>query len=142
MAKNKKIPQSETTRQDKKQLKSSHQKPDPKPSWRFSTVDKGGQFAWDLDSQTEHEIIEKLRHFDSMEWREIEGKQHHAIAISGLSRAAQQRLTTIKQDDIDELFSFHLNGKSRIICIRDRHIAKLLWYDPDHKVCPAKKKHT
>ena len=77
-----------------------------------------------------------------MEWTEIAGSDHHSIPVSKLSNEAQKRLEEIKQDDIDEIFSFHLQGKPRIICIRDLSIAKLLWFDPEHKVCPSQKKHT
>ncbi|MGR8935065.1 MAG: hypothetical protein ACU837_11845 [Gammaproteobacteria bacterium] len=115
---------------------------DNKPSWRFSTVDKNGPFAWPTGKPEELEIVGKLHSFDSMTWSDIEGADHHSISISKLSKEAQKRLQEIKQDDIDEFFSFRMQGKPRIICIRDRNIAKLLWFDPNHQVCPSTKKHT
>lgn len=108
----------------------------------FYRVDKGGPFSWPAGTNTELDIVKKLHSLDSMEWAKIEGKQHHSISIDRLSKVARERLQQIKQDDIDEIFSFHLQGKPRVFCIRDRHIAKLLWYDPEHQVCPAKKKNT
>ncbi|MFK0572772.1 hypothetical protein [Endozoicomonas sp.] len=125
-----------------KQVRTPSQHIDSRPSWRFSTVDREGPFAWPSGQDIELDIVQKLHSFDSMEWSEIRGKHHHAISVNSLSRAAQERLLAIRQDDIDEVFSFHLKGKSRIFCIRDRHIAKLLWYDPEHRVCPSKLKHT
>lgn len=77
-----------------------------------------------------------------MYWDDISGTDHHAIPIDRLSKEAQQRLAEIKQDDIDEIFSFHFSGKRRIIGIRDMSIVKLLWWDPDHLVCPSVKKNT
>lgn len=138
----KNVPHSATQRVDQKQVRTPLQQTDSKPSWRFSTVDKDGPFPWPAGANTELEIVKKLHSFDSMEWSQIEGRQHHSISVDGLSKAAQKRLQQIKQDDIDEVFSFHLRGKPRIFCIRDRHIAKLLWYDPEHQVCPSEKKHT
>ncbi len=77
-----------------------------------------------------------------MAWKEIEGKVHHAIPIANLSKDAIERLKSINQDDIDEVFSFHFGGKERIIGLRDRGIVKLLWWDSEHQVCPSQKKHT
>lgn len=77
-----------------------------------------------------------------MRWNDISNSDHHAIAIERLSKEAQQRLAEIKQDDIDEIFSFHFSGKRRIIGIRDMSIVKLLWWDPDHLVCLSLKKNT
>ncbi|MFZ2170940.1 MAG: hypothetical protein WAW61_15045, partial [Methylococcaceae bacterium] len=135
-------PKSLTSRPDNKSPRANIAQTDNKPSWRFSTVDKNGPFAWPIGKDKELEIVGKLHGFDSMEWTKIIGTDHHFIPVSNLSKEAQKRLDEIKQDDIDQVFSFHLQGKPRIICIRDRHIAKLLWYDPDHKVCTSIKKHT
>jgi len=45
-------------------------------------------------------------------------------------------------DSVDMLYSLRVNGKIRIICIRYGDSARLLWFDPEHKVAPAKLKHT
>ena len=78
-----------------------------------------------------------------MTWIDISGKQHHYLSPSSLSKEAKQRLEELELDDeIDNLFSFHLKGKSRIIAIKHANIAKLFWFDPEHQVAPSKKKHT
>jgi len=77
-----------------------------------------------------------------MRWQEIEGADHHAIGVDRLSKEAQNRLAEIRQDDLDEVFSFHFSGKPRIIGIREMNVIKLLWWDPEHQVCPSIKKHT
>jgi hypothetical protein len=77
-----------------------------------------------------------------MHWHEIEGKQHHSIGIESLSKEATDRLAEIKQDDIAEIFSFRLQGAHRVFGIRDRSVVKLLWWDPEHGVCPSLKKNT
>ena len=136
------VPHSAVSRTDQRNVRITPAQIDSKPSWRFSTVDKSGPFAWPIGSQEELEIVGKLHHVDSMQWSDIEGTDHHSIDVDKLSKEAKKRLQQINQDDIDEVFSFHLQGKPRIICIRDRHIAKLLWFDKDHKVCLSKKKNT
>lgn len=116
---------------------------DGQPVWRFSTVDLNGPFSWPKGLDDEQAIVSKLHDFDSMRWADIEGKQHHFLSADSLSSEARKRLEAIqKDDDIESLFSFHLQGKPRIIAIRHQNIAKLLWYDPNHEVSPSEKKHT
>lgn len=138
----KKVPQSATSRADQKAVRIQEAHPPDRPSWRFSTVDLGGPFAWPKGDGAELRILEKLHNFDSMSWAEIEGPDHHAIEVDCLSKDASKRLAEIKQDDITEVFSFHFSGKPRVIGIRDRNVVKLLWWDPEHQVCPSHKKHT
>ncbi|WP_455284435.1 hypothetical protein [Cupriavidus necator] len=90
----------------------------------------------------ELEILQKLHNFDSMAWADIEGEDHHAIEVGRLSKDARKRLEEIKQDDVAEVFSFHFSGKRRIFGIRDRNAVKLLWWDPEHAVCPSKLRNT
>jgi hypothetical protein len=113
-----------------------------KPSWRFSSVDTDGPFAWPKGGAKEADIVSKLHNFDSMKWSDIEGDRHHTIKKESLSKEAIKRLEAIGQDDVDEVFSFALGGRPRIICLRNDGIARLLWFDPDHKVCPSKLKNT
>lgn len=113
------------------------------PAWRFSTVDKEGPFKWPINQAAETEILNKLRQFDSMTWAELSGKEHHTLSAQSLSKQAQRRLALLQRDhEIDLLFSFRLQGKPRVICIKHGSTALLLWYDPEHKVCPSHKKNT
>jgi hypothetical protein len=144
MGKNhKKVPNSAINKPDRKNVKVPSQKIESKPVWRFSTTDKGGPFPWPKGQEQELAIVSKLHEFDSMDWSEIKGKQHHFLSYSCLSKEAKDRLKTLELDDeVENLFSFHLQGKPRIIAIYHLGQAKLLWYDPEHKVCPSKLKHT
>jgi len=142
-SKQKKVPTSATNRPVQKVVKTKEHQIDNRPAWRFSTVDRDGPFAWPKGDQKELEIVGKLHDFDSMTWIDISGKQHHYLSPSSLSKEAKQRLEELELDDeIDNLFSFHLKGKSRIIAIKHANIAKLFWFDPEHQVAPSKKKHT
>lgn len=64
----------------------------------------------------------------------------HPIAVTGICKEARDRLTDIKRDDVDELMSFRLTGPNRVWCIQAGNIMRALWWDPEHKICPAKKK--
>ena len=140
--KGKGVPAAATARDDSKHVRTQEVPKVNNPSWRFSTVDITGPFAWPKDDAIKLGILQKLHSFDSMTWGEIEGHDHHAIPLEKLSKKANEQLQLIKQDDIDEIFSFHFSGKQRIIGIRDRGIVRLLWWDPKHEVCPSVKKHT
>ncbi|QIN62469.1 hypothetical protein SBC1_24840 [Caballeronia sp. SBC1] len=140
--KGKAVPGKAVQREDEKRVRAPEQSLSRTPSWRFSTVDLNGPFAWPKSEQGELDILQKLHGFDSMAWPEIEGPDHHAIDVGKLSGEARKRLEQIGQDDISEVFSFHFSGKSRIIGIRDGSAVKLLWWDAEHQVCPSPKKHT
>ncbi|MCK5521570.1 MAG: hypothetical protein KAI83_00420 [Thiomargarita sp.] len=144
MAKKKKtVSDSATNRLDQKRVKIKEHQIDNRPVWRFSTVDRNGPFAWPKGAHKELDIVGKLHDFDSMTWSDISGKQHHYLSPSSLSKEAKQRLEELELDDeIENLFSFHLGGKPRIIAIKHANIAKLFWFDPEHQVAPSKKKHT
>lgn len=113
-------------------------------AWRFSACDKGGSWAWTgLDAAGEYKrVMEKLHQFETMNWSEIGRDGSHPIEVSKLAKGARDRLTRIKQNDLDDLMSFRLTGKNRVWCVRDRNIMRVLWWDPDHTVCPSIKKHT
>ncbi|MBU1565366.1 MAG: hypothetical protein KJ630_07040 [Proteobacteria bacterium] len=142
MAKSKTISIKATERNQIKHVKIAEQERERYPTWRFSTADKFGPFAWPVGKQEELEVVKRLHEFDSMEWMSIKGGVHHSIKVKDLGKEAQKRLLEIEQDDVSAVFSFHLTGTLRIFAILDRHIAKLLWYDPKHKVYPSKKKNT
>lgn len=77
-----------------------------------------------------------------MKWSEILNRNSHAVPISKICPEAQGRLKELKQDDVDELISLRLTGKKRVWGIRDQNILKILWWDPEHTVCPSLKRHT
>ena len=113
-------------------------------AWRFSACDKGGPFAW---TSLEHgnpykEVIERLHEFETKEWDEIVRGGSHPIQVYKCEKPARDRLVEIQQDDVDELMSFRISGKKRVWCIQDRNIMRVLWWDPDHAICPSHLKNT
>ena len=116
----------------------------PLVAWRFSTHDKGGRWAWtNLSNLSEYkETIEKLYSFETMDLTTINRAGSHRVELARLSKEARKRLEKIRQDDVDHLMSFRLSGKKRIWCIDDINIMNILWWDPNHTVCPSLKRHT
>ncbi len=93
------------------------------------------------------EIHPALRHFESKKWKEIEVElfghnsktKHHSVSVSKIIPEAQKRLSALKMDDVDELFSIRINGKIRIWGLRYSSYLKILWFDLEHKICPTSK---
>jgi hypothetical protein len=113
-------------------------------AWRFSGCDKGGPFAWSALAHGApfQEVIDRLHEFESKSWNEIIRSGSHPIEVYKCEKPAQERLVQIKQDDIDELMSFRISGKKRVWCIKDRNIMRILWWDPEHQICPSSLKNT
>lgn len=81
--------------------------------------------------------------FKSMTWGEIKTQRRgKSISLDGIIKDVQDRLGAICQDDIDEPFELHLTGRCRIWEIRDSRVLRVLWYDPEHRVCPSELRHT
>ena len=109
-------------------------------SWHLGLIDDDGPFGWQTVSRAELFDIcrSKFKSFETMTWNEVLGRRHHQLSPDSLSEAAKARLRAINQDDaIEQIVSFALGGKPRVIGIRDRAIFKILWYDPQHQVCPS-----
>ena len=113
------------------------------PSWRFQHLDVGGPYCpTSMSPEKVLDVREKLAGFESMTWGEIEGFRNHFIPVDQLIPAARARLTELRLDDIDEVFSLRLSAKERIFGIRELAVLRLLWWDPGHAICPSEKKST
>lgn len=89
------------------------------------------------------EILCKMKDFETRTWAEIKGgKQNHSIAVDLIEPVAQKRLQELGLDDLDSVFSLRLTGTKRLFGIRTGRVFEVLWYDPEHEICPSLKKHT
>jgi hypothetical protein len=113
------------------------------PLWAFRIVDLGGPWCWStLGGDSLREVLQRMRELESMTWHAITETGSHFIDIVSLSKPARDRLMAIQQDDVDQLYSLRVTGRRRIFGIRDGGVLRILWWDPEHEVCPAPKKHT
>lgn len=87
-------------------------------------------------------MLERLSSFETMTWAEIWKSGSHPIDLWRLCKDAQDRLTELKHDDQDSLISLRCGGKPRVWGIREHHIFHVLWWDPEHEVCPSLLKNT
>lgn len=118
--------------------------------WAFDNLDNDGCFKFDVSREDfEHqEVLDKIISYSSMTWREILRQTHdggksknHSLVYESLSVEAQERLRIKELEDVsDSIFSFALNNLLRIVGIRDKEKFHVLWYDPEHQVCPSKRR--
>ncbi len=117
---------------------------DVRISWRLGSVDTDGRRGWyQLDKGTALYLHNKLASFESMTWGELAASTNHKqIPVENLCAAAQQRLVELRRDDLGDLWELRLGGKQRVWGWRSGDVMNLLWWDPEHEVCPSSKKHT
>ncbi len=78
-----------------------------------------------------------------MTWSEImQRKTTDFVPVDQFYPKAKQRLKKIKRYEIDELLHLGLSGKERIWGVKIGIVFQILWWDPDHTVCPSYKKNT
>ena len=104
--------------------------------FRISKVDFDGKWGWNnISEKTElRDIHSKLCNYETMKWNEIAHDKSHSIPIKRIVPEAQKRLSELKYDDIEKLFSFRIAWKQRVWAIRIRQDAFLLWWDPNHEI--------
>jgi hypothetical protein len=89
-----------------------------------------------------HQILDKLKSFENSTWPEIERHGSHTVGVHKIIREAQRRLYDLKLDDTDELYSLRLTGTERLWGLRQNDVFSLLWWDPNHEICPSELRHT
>ena len=103
-------------------------------------------FGWqDVERGKLDEIRAKLAQFESMTWNEVlvgSKKQNHSVEVPALCKEAQERLVEMGLGDTATLISLRLSGKERVWGLRQGATLLVLWWDPEHAVCPSLLKGT
>jgi hypothetical protein len=113
--------------------------------WRLEEIDWEGSWGWERATVLDliRIIVPKLHNYESMTWADVEGPSgSHSIQFDQLCSEAQGRLDEIGKGEIETLFSVRITGERRVWGVKDVAILRVLWWDPDHSVCPSLKKHT
>ena len=87
-------------------------------------------------------LLEKLGSFETTTFDALAGRGAKRIPLDHLSSEAQKRLEQLELDDVPGIWELHLGGLPRIWGLRFGEVMSLVWWDPEHQVCPAHKKHT
>lgn len=118
---------------------------DNRLSWRIALMDLDGPWPWTMTPAKVLQVRSKIAEFERQTWAEL-SQQHvprlKRIALDSLCTAAQNRLVHLKKDDVDGLWELRLAGQERVWGLRQADIFYLLWWDPDHQVCPSHLRHT
>jgi len=113
--------------------------------WHFGAMDFEGPYGW-AGATREHllKVIEVVRGmekqtateiFDAARYRQTVGASK-GIPFTEICRRAQRRLREIGLDEHDLLYEIRITRRARLWCLRFSAVACLLWWDPDHLVCP------
>ena len=115
------------------------------PVWKIDIFDVEGPWGkCGLDpAHVWADIVPKLKNFESMKWSDIVARKdlNHSVSIDSLTKEAKDRVLKLRLD-VSELFRFRLTGKQRLWGIRDRNIFRILWWDPEHLICPSTLRNT
>lgn len=115
------------------------------PVWSIAAFDLVGPWGKTRISEEEDhlwgQLYTKLKDYETMTWKEILSNRdyNHFVEVGRLDKPARSRLEVLNLDDIESLFRFRLSGKSRVWGIREGRVFKILWWDPEHEVCPSTK---
>lgn len=112
------------------------------PAWSVKRIDWEGAWSPHERNETPVEVVKQLGHLESMTWADLltrSNGKHHAIETWKIVKEAQDRLVALKLDDLDEIVSLRLSGKHRVFGFLHEHVYYVLWWDPEHEVCPSVK---
>lgn len=120
------------------------------PVWKIALADRTHE-RWKIsEDKFDEDFIKKLIDFEGMTWGQImqssggrrKGTNNHFISVDSFFKEAQQRLSELKLDEHQELFSLRLKGRERLLGLLRDGVFFMIWKDDDHQVCPCPKKHT
>lgn len=112
-----------------------------RPAWRFGRMEYCDPWGWhEVDEEMMFNVRDRLISFESMPWGDIiRDTGSHPVRIDRLVKDAQERLDALRLDDLEELFSLRITGVRRVWGIMEHNVLILLWWDPEHEVCPSLK---
>jgi hypothetical protein len=100
-------------------------------------------FGWhEIDRDAVEKIRQRLVNFESMTWPEIlirGEKRNHRIPIPTLCKEARDRLRDLRLLDEEHIVSLGVGSRERIFGFLHVVVLDVLWWDPDHGVCPSYK---
>jgi len=65
-------------------------------------------------------------------------KQNHSIKVADICSAAQQRLEALSLM-LEDVVSLRLSARERVYGYLENGVLIVLWWDPDHQICPSLK---
>ncbi len=119
-----------------------------RPVWRLANMhmNEPDECGWHrLDGGQLNSVHSKLVELERLTWKEIlvrDRHRNHPISVNKLVASAQKTLEKTPFRGTDQVVSLQLSGTERVFGVMENEIFNVLWWDPDHKVCPAPQKNT
>ena len=88
------------------------------------------------------ELQLKNKNIEAFSWLDLKRAGSHNVSLEQVIREAQTRLENDLHLELDEIFSVRLSGKERIWGMKIVNVLHVIWFDPEHEICPAPKKNT
>lgn len=112
--------------------------------WTFHqmVLDRSRNWNWLqlADEDVFCDVFTKLGQLEKSTFNELNSQPgHHYITVENFSRKARKELDSLNLSDIPSLFSLRLQGSVRVFCTTQTNVFSLLWYDPNHEVCPSRR---
>lgn len=110
--------------------------------WSFLYFDHFSAWSENCSKVDEFCSVAKcMKDYEGRTWSEIttSGWRDHPVSFDRLVPEAQKRLMDLKLDDFDEYFRFRFSSLQRIWGVRKGPVFHVIWWDPEHRVCPSKK---
>ena len=86
-------------------------------------------------------VLNRLKLFETMTWSDIINSGSHEIDFVHLIPEIQNEVCRLFNDQLN-LFSLRMSVRPRVWGVREGAVCYVLFYDPDHKICPSTLKHT
>lgn len=125
----------------------AHQTSDDRICWRFKHVDDDGPWGLaKLDATELAALLMGLRSFESMTINELFrcggelGKCYDVASIPNPN--ARERLEAMRLGYMEEIYRLRLGNKPRLYGFLVRNAFHIVWWDPEHEIWPASKRHT
>jgi hypothetical protein len=114
------------------------------PLWSFASLDVGSTWCWsNMTPDLLIQVLARFKNLETMTWGDIKRTTgSHNVETYRLVKEARDRLEEIGLEYIEELFSLRVTGERRVWGILDNHVLRILWWDPEHEICPSVLKHT
>jgi hypothetical protein len=120
--------------------------PDNKLVILFSRVDVDSDWCLTKISTGDHKsLLKKIKDFETMTVNEAfvqaqePGKDY---PLSSLIGGALRRLEDLQLDDQPEISRLRVGGKQRLYGFREENRFYVIWWDPEHEVCPSHLRNT
>ncbi|MDP8210970.1 MAG: hypothetical protein P9M05_09150 [Candidatus Stygibacter australis] len=105
---------------------------DPKRKWNWCECGENSKYLF---------ILKKLGELEQLSFHELnQSAPHHFVKIDKIVKKVpkvSKELEILQLDDELSLFSLKISPRERIWCKAFGNQLSIVWYDPNHEICPS-----